>query len=199
MDECTDIDIDMTFFNISKSLNTSFVQESTIEDLDKQLSEEFDSVIKNKDLRNDTNDLMANIKEEVNSIEIRKDFIEDALVSAKISDASFLEREIKSLIVSSKKVLETLEKDIKVGASPRMYEVYATLLGAITSQYKELRNLNESVAKFYLENKKYTLEETKEERKMMLTSDDMLSMYIQAKQSSNMDAIDADFDIEDKF
>ncbi len=148
-------------------------------------------------MKTQSEDVMTNIQNEVANINDAKENIETALQSARIKDSNFLEKEIKSLILSSKTVLETLQRDIKVGAAPRMYEVYATLLNAITSQYKELRNLNESIAKFVIENKKQNLEEVKEDHKMVLSSTDALSLYMDAKEASQMDTIDAEFDIVD--
>lgn len=199
-DELTMNELTRTFFNIGEAINTEFVEEVSIEEIDAHIKEEFSSVIDDVDLNKESNELMSDIQHEVANIEQKKDNLENALVTAKIKDAGFLETEIKSLILSSKKVLEVLEKDIKVGAPPRMYEVYATLLNAITGQYKELRALNESIAKFVIENKKQNLEEVKEDHKMMFKSTDALDALMAAKQNSIVDAIDADFELaeEDK-
>lgn len=196
--EVTVNDLTQTFFNIGNALDTDFIEEASMEEIDEQIKEEFASEIDDEDLKEQSTDVVTGIQDEVHQIEVRKEQLEDSLMSAKIKDAGFLEKEIKSLILSSKRVLETLEKDIKVGAPPRMYEVYATLLNAITGQYKELRSLNESIAKFVIENKKQNLEEVKEDNKMMLSSNDALAMYMEAKKTSQMDALDADFDVVDE-
>lgn len=194
-DKLTVNELSRTFYNLGETINTDFVEEVSVEELDEHIKEEFSSVINDEELKEDSNSLITDIQSEVTSIEEKKEYIENALVTAKIKDAGFLEKEIKSLILSSKKVLEVLEKDIKVGAPPRMYEVYATLLNAITGQYKELRALNESIAKFVIENKKQNLEEVKEDNKMMFKSTDALDALMAAKQDSIIDSIDADFDI----
>jgi len=198
------------FRNLGNAFNADFVQEKSKGLITKKLSEtlkilaeedEEDCPIEFEKMKNSTNIVMNEIKNDVLEIDTMMSNINtnipNALSTANIRDSEFLEREIKSVLLSSKRVLGTLEKDIKIGAAPRMYEVYATLLGAITNQHKELRNLNESVAKFIIENKKQNLEEVKEDHKMMLSSNDVLDMFINAKNDSNMGAIDADFDVMD--
>ena len=184
-----------TFFSIGEALGAEFVEEESMAEIDKHIQEEFASDIDNTELKDKSVNLMTDVQQEVMTINSKKAELENALTTARIKDSNFLEKEIKGLILSSKRVLETLEKDIKIGAPPRMYEVYATMLNAITGQYKELRSLNESIAKFVLENKKYNLEEVKEDHKMIMSSNDALDLYMKAKDESQMDAIDADFDI----
>jgi len=191
-------DIQQSFFSIGEALDAEFVEEASMEEIDEQIKTEFASVIDDEDLKSKSNDLMANVQQEVADINTKKEEIETALTTARIKDSNFLEKEIKGLILSSKRVLETLEKDIKIGAPPRMYEVYATMVNAITGQYKELRSLNESIAKFVLENKKQNLDEVKEDHKMVLSSNDALDMYMKAKENSQLNAVDADFDLVDE-
>ena len=191
-------DMKHAFNKLGKVLDTEYVEEVSLKEIDEHIKEEFSSVIDDEDLKLKSVDVVENIQREVININTRKDEIENALTTARIKDSNFLEKEIKGLILSSKNVLETLEKDIKIGAAPRMYEVYATLLNAITGQYKELRNLNESIAKFVIENKKQNLDEVKEDHKMMMNSNDALDLYMAAKEASQMDSIEADFDIVDE-
>lgn len=191
-------EMQQTFHKLGEVFNAEYMNEATPEEIDKQIKEEFSSELKDKELKTESTELIGNIQNEVDMINQRKELLEEELEIARIKDSGFLEKEIKSLILSSKNVLQTLEKDIKIGSAPRMYEVYATLLNAITAQYKELRNLNESIAKFVIENKKQNLDEKKEEHKMMMDSNDALNMYMAAKNASQMDSIDADFDIVDE-
>lgn len=190
-------DLHRTFFSIGEALDAEFIEEKSMEEIDKHIKEEFSSEIDDEDLKGKSVDLMTGVQQEVMDINNKKEELTTALTTARIKDSNFLEKEIKGLILSSKHVLETLEKDIKIGAPPRMYEVYATMLNAITGQYKELRSLNESIAKFVIENKKQNLDEVKEDHKMVLNSNDALELYQQAKKASQMDAIEADFDVID--
>jgi len=196
MSDEIDDDVIESFSSLDELFGVEFEKEQSIKDIDDELST-FKSNVNDPVLKKDANTLMKDIKTEIAEIDTKKEELQTNLVGARIKDSEFLELEIKSLILSSKRVLQTLEKDIKVGAQPRMYEVYATLLGAITSQYKELRNLNESIARFVLENKKQNFEEVKEEHKMIMSSSDLLSMYQNAKDNSQMDALETTFDIVD--
>ena len=193
-DNLTPVVLNQIYKNINEVLDSEFIEELSVDELNKQISEEFSDVLGDKE----TNALIQSIGNELTSLSEKTEQISNALTTARIQDAEFLEREIKSVMLSSRRVLETVEKNIKIGASPRDVEVYATLINAITGQFKELRNLNESMAKLVLENKKQNLEEVKEDHKMMLSSTDALDMLMQARMNSKTNAIDADFDVLDE-
>jgi len=184
-----------TFHNLSDALDTDYEEELTEKKLDEEFNNSFKSASKISDIKQQSTDAFELIESEIHEIDLKKDDLQNQLMVAKIRDVDFLTHEIKSLILSSKRVLNTLEKDIKIGSAPRMYEVYASLLNAITSQYKELRQLNEAVAKFIIENKKQNLDEVKEEHKMVMNSTDMLNMFMDAKNNSEIETLDADFEI----
>ena len=188
-----------TFKQLSDSLGTDYDEELTDEEINTELNKEFKSNVRDPELKNKAENVFEVAQQEIYEIEERKEDIQNQLVSAKIKDVDFLTHEIKSLILSTKRVLGTLEKDIKIGSSARMYEVYAGLVNAITAQYKELRQLNEAVAKFIIENKKQNLDEKKEEHKMVLNSNEMLDMYMQVQKDSQLNAIDADFEITENY
>lgn len=134
------------------------------------------------------------IKNEVAEIEERKENIRTGLIEMK--DSYFLETEIKSLVLSSRSVLQRLDIEIKVGSNARMFEVYADLLNAITNQYKELRQLNESVAKLNVDQNKKS-NDTHGNDKITLTADQLLEMVNSASKNSQLNKIDAQFTIED--
>ena len=192
-DELTPAELGMVYSSINEALDTDFIQELKPEELNRQIAEEFSSIIG----ETETTALMNSISNEVRDISVKTEQISNALAVARIKDAEFLEREMKSVMLSSRRVLETVEKNIKIGSSPRDIEVYSGLINSITGQFKELRNLNESMAKFVLENKKQNLEEVKEDHKMMMSSNDALELYMKAKTNSSMETINADFDILD--
>lgn len=185
------------FESLDNALDVKFEDEMKEVELNKKLYEKFTSMAEEENIKDKSETAISDIESEVRDIEIKKDEIEHQITSAKIRDVEFLTTEIKSLIISSKAVLNTLEGDIKIGAAPRMYEVYATLLNAITTQYKELRQLNESVAKLIIENKKQNLETVKEDHKMMLSGNELLNMISDAQDNSELNDIDAEFIIED--
>ena len=184
------------FDTLSNSLGVEYEEDVHVDDMVE--AEEFKSEIDDDELRDKCDVAISNIETEVQTIEDKKVSLQTQLTSAKIRDVEFLTTEIKSLILSSKGVLRTLESEIKVGAQARMYEVYGGLLNSITAQYKELRQLNESVAKFIIENKKQNLEEVKVDQKMTLTSADLNKMVAEAQENNSLDAIDATFEIEDE-
>ena len=192
-DELTPAELGMVYSSINDALDTDFIQELKPEELNRQIAEEFSSIIG----ETETTALMNSISNEVRDISVKTEQISNALAVARIKDAEFLEREMKSVMLSSRRVLETVEKNIKIGSSPRDIEVYSGLINSITGQFKELRNLNESMAKFVLENKKQNLDEVKEERKMMMSSTDALDMLIRARSNNHTNSVDADFDIVD--
>jgi hypothetical protein len=190
-DELTPTEMAKVYKNINNALNSEFAEELSDVELNAEISKKFLSVVGG----NDVNHLMENIGNEVRDITLKTEQLSNSLTIARIHDAEFLEREMKSVMLSSRRVLETVEKDIKIGSSPRSVEVYSGLITAITGQFKELRNLNESMAKLVLENKKQNLDEVKEDHKMILSSNDALDMYMNARTNSQMNSIDADFDI----
>lgn len=192
-DNLTQVELNQVYKSINDVFDSEFIEELSVDELNKQISEEFSEILGDKE----TNALIKSIGSELTSLSEKTEQISNALVTAKIQDSEFLEKEIKSVMLSSRRVLEIVEKNIKIGASPRDVEVYSTLLNAITGQFKELRNLNESMAKLVIENKKQNLEEVKEDHKMILSSNDALNMLMQARTNSKTNAIDADFDILD--
>lgn len=192
-DNISPVELNQTYKSINEVFDSEFIEELSVDELNKQISDEFSDILGSKE----TNALVKSISGELTTLSEKTEQISNALTTARIQDSEFLEREIKSVMLSSKRVLETVEKNIKIGASPRDVEVYATLLNAITGQFKELRNLNESMAKLVIENKKQNLEQVKEDHKMMLSSTDALDMLMKARNNSKTNAINADFDIID--
>lgn len=194
------------FKNLNEALNTTYTVAQSEDDLLKSITlgnSKIDKEIKNALVEDDmlnvkTNDpKMIAVQDSINSIEQKKELLSDHINNAQIKDSLFLENEIKALILSSKSVLNTLEKDIKIGSQPRMYEVYATLLNSIIGQYKELRQLNEAVAKLLIESKKVNIDEKAENRKSIMTSKEALDMVMNARLHSNMNAISTQFEIMD--
>ena len=98
-------------------------------------------------------------------------------------------------------IVGRLVTDLKVGSPPRMYEVYATLLNAVTNSLKELRQLNLDVAQLEVEQtKKVTLEDVQGPNdKISLSAGDLLKMVKAAGESSQIAQVEADFKIEDSY
>jgi hypothetical protein len=155
--------------------------------IDKALNTKFEK-------KEDSGDGIVKLQDEIQEIEDKKDKIKTGLIE--IEDADFLDKELKTLMVSSRSVLVKLEQELKIGSTARMYEVYAGMLNSLTAQYKELRQLNESVAKLkYDQNVKNPLSMAAN-NKILLSSDQLLDMIQDASNSSNMNAIEVDFEVE---
>lgn len=96
----------------------------------------------------DPNQSIAN-----NMMQYKKDFEEkkndlvervQATNELTLRDAELIRSEIHEMIASSKVILERLEETLQIGAPPRAFEVYATLMNSRLSGLKELRDLNKS-------------------------------------------------------
>ena len=111
-----------------------------------------------------------------------------------LKDKIYIEENIKELIEISKDVLKTVKDDIKIGASPRQIEVFSTLTNAITNQIKELRDLNKMI--YDLESINSIDDPKPGIVNISMTSDDLLDMIKDASKNSELNKIDADFDIE---
>ncbi len=191
-EEFEDIESKRAINRIGNEFDTEFDTVPTEEELNTLVLDEVESVI------GTSTDGIDQITGEIAIIEEKKLEIEHALNTAKLKDAGYLENELKEMILASKAVLSVLQSDIKRGTQPRMYEVYATLTNTIVGQYKELRQLNESVAKLVVEFGKHDLNERKEDNKvsMHMNTVDIMDMYLSVKnEDSELDALDADFDV----
>ena len=136
------------------------------------------------------------IENEIADIEKRKNDVKSGLIQ--MDDADFLTKEIKSLVLSSRDVLQRLDDEIKIGSNGRMWEVYAGMMNAISNQYKELRQLNESVVKFNIEQKHKNIGDVQGGDKIALTADQLLDMVRAASEKSEINKVEANFTIEDE-
>jgi hypothetical protein len=123
-----------------------------------------------------------------------------------ISDQEYLVMELKMIIANSRNILEVLEQDIKIGTQPRYHEVYATLTKSVIDGLKELRELNQSVANLEIQKEKLELKKVNPNGSMQigtqvnmnLTGKDLFKMIKQAKSESELNVIEADFEIDGK-
>ena len=163
-----------------------------MEDSMSKLSSAFD--VDNDDFETDTSAVLESLEKEIEVITDKKNAL---TMKAKepLGDYNFVTSEIKSLIFSSRSVLNTLEQDIQVGASARMYEVYAQLLNSVTGTIRELIQMNQGIAELHLKDKK--IEKT--DGKRSLTAEKVMDIIANAvKERTPMDAVDAEFTIEEE-
>jgi hypothetical protein len=165
---------DGTFDSLGNALNTTFVPKATSGDMEK-------------------------INKEIDEFQSQKNKLIGAVQSKKImtlEDKEFLNNETKDLIKNGKLVLEKLQNDIKIGCSPRMFEVYADLLRSIILSLKELRDLN----KMILDVEMFQVDPAKDQKanvNVHLTGRELLEMINGAKATNQMNSVSTDFEIVD--
>lgn len=120
-----------------------------------------------------------------------------------LEDEEYLRFELKTLIQGSRMIMDKLERDIKIGSQPRVYEVYSALLKTTIDGLKELRELNKTVTDLEIESDKprisgdgKTINNTT--NNVILTGKDLLSMIRLAKEENQLNTIDAKFDFGDQ-
>lgn len=126
-----------------------------------------------------------------------------------LADKEFMELELKSSIHTMKTVLSVLQEDIKIGSQPRMFEVYATLSKSVLDGIKELRDLNMDIENLKIKQEAIRIKRMLAEPKangsnggnqtnvMILGGNDLFNMINSAKQNSQLNEIDAEFDVGD--
>ena len=129
---------------------------------------------------------------EVFDIELTKKGIDDSSVKIKrittdlseqkykLEDKQYIQEELKMLIESNKNVLYSLGNQCKMGASPRMYEVYSTLSNSITNNLMDLAKLNQLVTDYQV-----TEDNLVQKEKSNRTKQEMIRMSRQNTQSES--------------
>lgn len=116
-----------------------------------------------------------------------------------LEDKTYMVDTLKLMIESGKKVLQTLEKDIKIGTPPRQAEVYFNGLGKIADTVKNLMEINKTVKELKIKDKSAENSGTKNLTvNQYYTSNDLLDMVIKAEEDNNMKEIKAEFKIGDE-
>jgi len=138
------------------------------------------------------------VQQDMEMIEAKKNEIAQKInFPVMFEDQGFIQRELKSLIMSARTVMTKVEQDIKIGCPPRQVEVYAKLVESIGKQYTSLLDLNKTVFEAAVEAKQVDINNIGN-NKISLTSEQLLDMINGAKENSQMNAIDADFEVEDE-
>ena len=119
-----------------------------------------------------------------------------------LEDEDYLRFELKTLIQGSRMIMDKLERDIKIGSQPRVFEVYSALLKTTIDGLKELRELNKTVTDLEIESNKpktandlHTINNTT--NNVILTGKDLLSMIKGAKEMNQLNSVEAVFDFGD--
>ena len=116
-------------------------------------------------------------------------------------DQDYLRNDIKELIRNSKAVMEKLEQDIMMGSSPRLHEVYATLVSSVMNAYKELNELNKNVVDAQVKKEKASGggggKKFSNDGTIPLTASQLSEMLQNARDSSSMNNIKVDFKVSE--
>lgn len=167
--------------------------QSGFEGLDKSLNTNFDSAL-------------DDVEKSLDTFNSKKELMVEKSKSGTytLEDEEYLRFELKTLIQGSRVIMDKLERDIKIGSQPRVYEVYSALLKTTIDGLKELRELNKTVTDLEIESDKpkitkdgaQTINNTT--NNVILTGKDLLSMIKSAQQVNQLNAIEARFDFGDK-
>lgn len=65
-----------------------------------------------------------------------------------LEDKEYIKMELQSLIELNRSVLETLGEQCKLGAPPRMYEVFSTLSNSVATNLMDLAKLNQVITDY---------------------------------------------------
>jgi hypothetical protein len=65
-----------------------------------------------------------------------------------LEDKEYIRAELQSLIEINRSVLETLSEQCKLGAPPRMYEVFATLSNTVSTNLMSLAKLDQTITDY---------------------------------------------------
>ena len=114
-----------------------------------------------------------------------------------LEDKEYIETELKYLIAKNKNILDTLSEEIRVGANARFYEVYAKLSDSIVNSLRELREMNKVIYDMNLMKNGFQAQDNEDSNKNLFTANQMLEMIKSAKDNSQLNKIDATFEIID--
>ena len=88
-----------------------------------------------------------------------------------LEDKEYIRAELQSLIEINRSVLETLSEQCKMGAPPRMYEVFATLSNTVSTNLMSLSKLDQTITDYQVKEAEENLrKEAIAERKNALIS-----------------------------
>lgn len=147
------------------------------------------------------NDIDENIKEvqkDLQELESRKEVVE---VKAKqpviFQDQNFIRSELKTLIMSARTVQYKVEQDMKIGMDNRRIEVYSKLIESIGKLYTSLLELNKTIFDAQVQTGQVDVTNIGN-NKISLSSEQLLDMINKASEGSQMNKIDAEFEIENE-
>jgi hypothetical protein len=141
----------------------------------------------------------------ITKIEDNKKAVEASTDETTIDDKEYLEFELKTLIQSTRRVLDVLEQDVKIGSQPRVFEVFGTLTKTVIDGIKELREMNLSIAQLKLQKEKLDVRKAESKNipqlpnqvNISLSGRELFNMVSNATKNSQLNEIDAEFEVVD--
>lgn len=112
-------------------------------------------------------------------------------------DQEFIREDIRTLIMSARTVMYKVEQDIKIGTDNRKIEVYAKLVEAIGKQYQSLIELNKNIFDAQVQTGSFDIKNIGS-NKIFLSSEQLYDMINTAREGSQMNAIEAKFEIAEE-
>lgn len=138
------------------------------------------------------------VKNDIQTIENRKEIVKaQAKNPAVFQDEDFIRSELRTLIMSTRTVQYKVEQDIKIGCDNRKIEVYSKLIESIGKLYNSLLELNKSIFEARVKTGQVDIEDIGN-NKISLSSEQLLDMINKASERSEMNAIEADFEVENE-
>lgn len=162
------------------------------------MNESFEKLNNLFDTESGITENLKEVKNELQTINQKKNEIKEIVqkneVGFSIEDQGFLIEATKKLMESTDNVMQKLEQDIKIGSSPRMYEVFSFLANSKVNQLRELRELYKMILEMSIFNEEDS-NKSKNENDVSMTATDLLKVIKEAQKSSSLNAIEATFKV----
>lgn len=160
------------------------------------LTSAFDTSFQMED--KDVQNLITQTEKQVEKIEEKKNELVNNKTELMYKDQSFIEEELKTLIVSTRAMLNKLESEIKIGSKSGYYDSYARLSQTVSNQIDSLREHNVSVVQLELEKRRMGKDiNTGKRVSIVLDANALMELVDKAKQNSQINKVDATFTVEE--
>ena len=160
------------------------------------LTSAFDTSFQMED--KDVEELVNKTESQIKLIEEKKQEIVLNKKELVLKDQSFLEKELKTLIVNTITMLGRLESEIKIGTKAGYWDSYSKMAATVAGELKELRELNTSVVQLELEKHKLGKDINSDKRATIVLDANSLMEYVaNVERNNETSKIDATFTIEE--
>jgi hypothetical protein len=176
------------------------INESNIENQMKSLDESFgveSDFSQSLEVINDTRNELAVMDNEIKSLVAS---VDDG------TDFGTLKSDITKGIERTNRLMDIMEEQIVVGCPPAVYEAASEMIKALTGQQKELRQLIKDRAEVGIKimnaqnaaAKNDAIQSPSTGGTVNMTPEDLMAMLDMAKGESNLNAVDAEFEIAEE-